>query len=132
VVTGRPIDARAGEQTDAQPAVGGEDAAAEESAAEMAVKKATAEAAVKVSKEAAAAAVSFTVPTGRRRRTVSKGPSIAINTADSEKWLTSSEPVQKTLKEEVLEKATLGALLATWYGANIYFNIYNKQVLKVR
>jgi hypothetical protein len=136
VVTGRPIepiDMRAGEQTEAQPA-GREDAAAApmDSAAEAAVKQATAEAAVKVAKEAAAAQVSFAVPTGRKRRFVVKGPSIAINPADAEKWVTSSEPVQKTLREELLEKATLGALLAVWYGANIYFNIYNKQVLKVR
>lgn len=133
VMTGRPIDARAGEQTEAQPA-GREDAAAPptETVAEAAVKQATADAAAKVSKEAAAAQVSFAVPTGRQRRMVSKGPSIGIDTADAGKWVTSSEPVQKTLKEAVLEKATLGALLAVWYGANIYFNIYNKQVLKVR
>jgi hypothetical protein len=75
---------------------------------------------------------SFAVPRRRRREMKKNDQMIKIDVKEVEARLSSSQPIIKqTLKEFVLEKGTLGALIAVWYGANIWFNLYNKQVLKV-
>ena len=42
-----------------------------------------------------------------------------------------SSTLMKRLAAQVKDLAVLGALLGAWYASNIFFNIYNKQVLKV-
>ena len=42
-----------------------------------------------------------------------------------------SSALMKRLSAQLKDLAVLGALLGAWYASNIFFNIYNKQVLKV-